>query len=100
MMLTPRRRSQFGTHALNPSTPLDEAPPIGCSKLDFFKSLVVKFEGEGGVDEGGLTQEVHSIFWRRVIEPINGFFDTVQCHCTRLDIPRPCTLPHLFYEHC
>jgi len=33
--------------------------------------------GEGGVDEGGLTQEMFTSFWRGVILPESGLFETV-----------------------
>jgi hypothetical protein len=48
----------------------------GFSRQDFFKPTRVRFEGEGGIDEGGLTQEMFASFWRGIIRKEVGLFET------------------------
>mmetsp|Transcript_64404 Transcript_64404/g.107030 ORF Transcript_64404/g.107030 Transcript_64404/m.107030 type:complete len:373 (+) Transcript_64404:236-1354(+) len=57
----------------------------GFSRQDFFKPTAVKFEEEGGMDEGGLTQEMHRLFWQGVIQPEVGLFELADAALPRAD---------------
>ena len=49
------------------------------SKLQYpwliWRNTVVTFVGEPGVDQGGLTADLHSSFWREVLKPKHGLFE-------------------------
>ena len=40
-----------------------------------WRNTVVTFVGEDGIDEGGLTADLHSSFWREVLKPEHGLFE-------------------------
>ena len=40
-----------------------------------WRTTVVDFVNEHGIDEGGLTADLHSSFWREVLKPEHGLFE-------------------------
>ena len=40
-----------------------------------WRNTVVTFVGEAGIDQGGLTADMHSSFWREVLKPEHGLFE-------------------------
>ena len=56
-----------------------------------WRRTVVTFVGEDGIDQGGLTAEMHATFWREVLHSSHGLFHTIAeggAHLPRPDARR------------
>ena len=68
------------------------------SKTDWYKLIVVKFEGEDGIDQGGLRREWMDLFSKYVFNPENKIFTCIEAGGSGVQ-PNPYPEKHVKIDH-